>query len=171
MAGGCLAALLVVLASSPLWIIVTHAVLARLLPRSSPQIVAVAAGLVGLIPTFLLAGAVAAPGFSSMVRMPVEVAYTLIVYACIAYSYFHLFNLSETARRIRILRELHAAGSLTAAEISRLYSPTLVLEVRLDRLVAAGQLKLRGGRYVNAGRLLRVAARAVRAWRLVLGFE
>lgn len=171
MASSPLAALLAVLASSPLWILMTHSVVSRLLRTSSPQLVAATACLLGLVPTALFAEMLGVPGFASLATRSIEVVYFMIVYTCIAYSYFHLFNLSETGRRVRILRELRAAGSLTAQEISSRYSTALVIEVRLDRLVAAGQLELRGGRYVNPGWLLRTAAYAVGAWRLVLGFE
>lgn len=171
MARGSLAALLAILAACPLGILLTHVVLARLFPRMAPQMVAVGAGLAGALPTALLAGTLAVPGLLALVRMPVAVTYAAVVYACIAYSYFHLFNMSETARRIRILRELHAAGSLTAQEISRLYSGASVLEARFDRLLATGQLELRADRFVGAGRLLYTAACLVRAWRVVLGFE
>jgi hypothetical protein len=171
MARGALAALLAVLAASPLWIFLSHVVLARVFIRTAPQLVAIAAVLAGALPTVLLIGTLAVPGPPALLRMPVAATYAAVVYACIAYSYFHLFNMSETARRIRILRELHAAGSLTAEEISRLYSGADVLETRFDRLLATGQLQVRAGRFVAAGRLLYMAACLVRAWRLVLGLE
>jgi hypothetical protein len=103
--------------------------------------------------------------------MPLELVYGAVVYACLAYSYFHVFNMSETARRIRILSELYISGSLSAEEISRAYSGEVLLGVRFDRLVATGQLEERGGRYVRAGRLLYVAALLTRGWRSVLGFD
>lgn len=171
MARGSLAALLAILLASPLWILLTHMVLARVFIRTAPQLVAIAAGLAGALPTVLLVGALAVPGPLELLRVPVTVTYVAVVYACIAYSYFHLFNMSETARRIRILRELHAAGSLTAEEISRLYSSASVLEARFDRLLATGQLRVQAGRFVGAGRLLYLAACLVRVWRVVLGLE
>jgi hypothetical protein len=166
-----LAALLAVLVASPLWILLSHMVLARVFPRVAPQVVAIGAGLVGALPTGLLVGALVFPAPSTLLRMAVPGTYVAVVYSCIAYSYFHLFNMSETARRIRILRELHAAGSLTAEEISRLYSGVSVLEARFDRLLATGQLEARADRFVKAGRLLYMAACLVRGWRLVLGLE
>lgn len=171
MARGSLAALLAVLLASPLWILLSHMVLVRVFSRMAPQIVAIGAGLVGALPTGLLVGTLALPAPSALLRAPVAVTYVAVVYACIAYSYFHLFNMSETARRIRILRELHAAGSLTAEEISRLYSGASVLEARFDRLLATGQLEARADRFVRAGRFLYMAACLVRLWRLVLGLE
>lgn len=171
MARGSLAALLAVLVASPLWILLSHMVLVRVFSRMAPQIVAIGAGLVGALPTGLLVGTLALPAPSALLRVPVAVTYVAVVYACIAYSYFHLFNMSETARRIRILRELHAAGSLTAEEISRLYSGASVLEARFHRLLATGQLEARADRFVRAGRFLYMAACLVRLWRLVLGLE
>jgi hypothetical protein len=171
MARGSLAALLSVLLTSPLWILMSHVVLARAFSRKAPQIVAIGAGLAGALPIGLLLGTFALPAPSALLRMPVAATYVAVVYTCIAYSYFHLFNMSETARRIRILRELHAAGSLTAEEISRLYSGASVLEARFDRLLATGQLEARADRFVRAGRFLYVAAGLVRVWRLVLGLE
>jgi hypothetical protein len=171
MARGALAALLALLVASPLWILLSHMVLARVFTRMPPQLVAIAAALAGALPTVLLIGTLAAPGPPALLRMPFAATYVVVVYVCIAYSYFHLFNMSETARRIRILRELHAAGSLTAEEISRRYSGASVLETRFDRLLATGQLRMRAGRFVGAGRLLYMAACLVRAWRLVLGLE
>jgi hypothetical protein len=171
MTRGALAALLAVLVTSPVWILLSHVVLARVFTRPAPQLVAIAAALAGALPTVLLIEALAIPGPPALPRMPLAATYVAVVYACIAYSYFHLFNMSETARRIRILRELHAAGSLSAEEISRLYSNASVLATRFDRLLATGQLRMRDGRFVAAGRLLYAAACLVRAWRLVLGLE
>jgi hypothetical protein len=171
MARESLAALLAILAASPLLILLTHVVLARVFPRAAPQVVAMGAGLVGALPTGLLVETLALPAPFALLRMPVASTYVAAVYACIAYSYFHLFNMSETARRIRILRELHAAGSLTAEEISRVYSGASVLEARFERLLATGQLEARADRFVRAGWLLYVAACLVRGWRLVLALE
>jgi hypothetical protein len=171
MTPGSLAMLLAVLLTSPAWILLSHVVLARLFPGRVPQVVAIGAGLMGALPTVFLVATLAGLPPSALLRLPVVAAYVVLVYGCVAYAYFHLFNMSETARRIRILRELHAAGSLTAAEISALYTGTAVLDARFDRLVAPGPLETRGGRFVRAGRLLYLAAGLVRAWRLVLGLE
>lgn len=102
---------------------------------------------------------------------PVDVTYGALVYVCLAYSYFHVFNMSETARRIRILAELYLAGPLSGREISRLYSGEGLLEARLDRLVATRLLELRDGRYVRVARPFYAAAWVIRGWRAVLGFD
>jgi hypothetical protein len=171
MEGESLAAFLATLAISPAWILLAHATLSRLSPRTPVQFVAVAAGVVGVGPTGLLTCVVASRCPHAILEKPVETAYGVVVYACVAYCYFHLFNMSETARRIRILSEIYLAGSLDAGQLSRRYDGVAVLEMRLDRLLATRQLARRADRFVNAGLGLYVAACLVRSWRLVLGFE
>lgn len=83
---GSLAVFLAVLASSPLWILLTHAVLSRLCPRTPAQVVAAVAGLAGTVPTALLACALASLCPRSLLDKPVDAAYGTIVYACVAYS-------------------------------------------------------------------------------------
>jgi hypothetical protein len=166
-----LAAFLTVLVVSPLWILLTHAALSRLFPSGAVQLVAAAAGLAGAGPTALLTCSAASLCPRAIPEKPVEAIYGVVVYACVAYSYFHLFNMSETARRIRILSEIYRAGSLNAAQLSSLYDGAAVLGMRLDRLLATRQLARRADRFVNVGRGFYVAARLIRAWRLVLGFE
>lgn len=171
MPGAPTATFLLVMAASPLCMLLTHLALARLLRHVSPQLVTVAASLAGAVPTALLAEIVAFSGPPSLIGMPVESTFAAVVYLCAAYSYFHLLNMSQTARRIRILREIYAAGSLSDQQISALYGASTVLELRLERLLAIGQLKLQDDRYVSAGRLLYAAARLARAWRVLLGSD
>ena len=75
----------------------------------------------------------------------------LLAYLCFAYSYvFGFFNPSETARRVRIVVELLAAGDrgLRLDELYAVYNARMAIDVRVDRLVAGGQLVERDGRYV-----------------------
>jgi hypothetical protein len=74
-ASGPLTALLAVLASSPLWILLTRAVVSCRLRTSSPQIAAAGASLLGLVPTVLLAVVLVVPEFSSLGSKPIEVVY------------------------------------------------------------------------------------------------
>jgi hypothetical protein len=171
MEDGSLAAFVAILAISPAWIVLTHATLSRLCPRSPAQLVAMAAGFAGAWPTALLTCAAASLCPRDLLEKPVEAVYGVVVYTCVAYSYFHLFNMSETARRIRILSEIYRSGSLTADQLSRLYDAAAVLGMRLDRLLATRQLVRRADRFVNAGRSFYAVACLIRAWRLVLGFE
>lgn len=87
------------------------------------------------------------------------------VYTLLAYVYFHIFNMSETARRIRILAESRQRGKVTRTEIVREYTCERMVKIRLDRLVALRELRLKNGRYtMGRGRLLFPA-------RIVFGFR
>ncbi len=165
------AAFLAVLAVSPVWVFLTHIVLARLVRRTSPQLLAAAACVAGAIPVALLCLMLFMPGPRSGPEVAIQAAFGFIVYSCLAYSYFHWFNMTETARRIRILVELYAAGTLTGPEISSRYAGVQLLETRFERLVATHQLEVRSGRYVRGTRLLYALARMTRAWRSILGFD
>jgi hypothetical protein len=112
----------------------------------------VAVGLAGAGPTALLTCTVASLCPRTILEKPVEAVYGVVVYACVAYSYFHLFNMRETARRIRILSEIYLAGSLNTGQLLRLYDGTTVLGMRLDRLLATGHLVRQADRFVNVGR-------------------
>jgi hypothetical protein len=163
--------LLVNLAASPLWVLLTHMILARTSRGGSPQGIAAGAGILGAIPTAIsiewLVPRRPLPWWPS----PTEAAYSAIVYLCLAYSYFHLFNMTETARRIRILREIDEGKALTEEAIAALYDRRKVLELRLGRLLSTGQIAEVNGRVVIAGRLLFRAALIVEAWRRLLGFD
>lgn len=99
------------------------------------------------------------------------IAYCLIVYNAVMYSYFHLFNMSETARRIRILLNILERGALRREEILAIYLPRDMVMVRLERLVLMGWLKRNSvGRYmIGAGWALRLA-QGFRLMRQVMGF-
>ena len=61
---------------------------------------------------------------------------------------FSFINLGETARRIRILRELHShKGGLDRDEILGLYNAREITENRVDRLLASGQIVMSEDRY------------------------
>jgi hypothetical protein len=150
--------------------LLAHVVIARLCRRAPPQLAAAGGALAGSVPTMLLVRLLVARTLGP-VPSAIDVTYGALVYACLAYSYFHVFNMSETARRIRILSELYLAGPLSGREISRLYSGEGLLEARLDRLVGTRLLALRGGRYVRVARPFYAAAWLIRGWRTVLGFD
>jgi len=158
-----LALVLVPLAAPPM-LLLLHAMLQRLAPAGPPQRVAIRACALGALPTGLAVVAVGARDVGS-------VAYVAIVYAGVAYAYFHLFNMSETARRIRLIREIDRHGSLAEAEVRRAYSDDEVVDTRLARMLAMGHLVEKDGRYVAGSPALLLAARVLDAWRSVLGYD
>lgn len=73
---------------------------------------------------------------------------SLLTYSSLGYCYFHFINLGETARRIRILRELYEfKEGLTEEEILKRYNAREIVDKRLSRLLKNKQIILREGRY------------------------
>lgn len=72
----------------------------------------------------------------------------LITYCALSYCYFHFVNLGETARRIRIMRELAESDTgLSLDDLLQRYNAQEIVERRMGRLLANGQIILRDGRY------------------------
>lgn len=72
----------------------------------------------------------------------------LLTYVSFSYCYFHFINLGETARRIRILRELYEAPiGLSLDEILACYNAKEIISRRVSRLIQTHQIVLKGGRY------------------------
>lgn len=133
--------------------VVGHVLVSRAAPKLPRPHAIVASTLAGLAVVVSLgvsfAHAQAAPA-SAADRWGATATWVL-AYVCLAYCYvFGFFNLGESARRIRLLIELHAAGDrgLTLEEILTAYNARLIVEARLARLLSGGQIALRGGRYV-----------------------
>jgi hypothetical protein len=130
--------------------LVGHVVVSRLAPgwpRARGVVVAVLAGLAVMARVDLGARGPEAPAAAGWGHV---LAWGL-AYLALAYTYvFGFFNVSETARRIRLLIELLDAGprGLSLDEVLRVYNARMIVEARLRRMTAAGQLALRDGRYV-----------------------
>jgi hypothetical protein len=85
-----------------------------------------------------------------------------VTYVSLGYSYFHFLNLGETARRIRILRELfESKDGLSYEEILQCYNSKIILDIRLKRLMDSGQIELKNKRYHIAKPLVLVFAQMI----------
>jgi hypothetical protein len=153
-------------------LVIAHALASRYVASQrrslSPQLALVRLTLVFNVP--VLSGAWLIAWLEG--RTPLEMLYMLLfaflVFNSVAYAYFHFFNMSETARRIRMLLQIRQAGAagLRVRELEREYSPQDMIEARLDRLVKMHQLALdAGGRYRVSGRVLLWAGRIMAGWR------
>lgn len=70
------------------------------------------------------------------------------LYTVASYCWFHYVNIGEASVRIRVLREIADAGRpLSREEILDCYSAATIIDSRLERLVASGQLEESGGKY------------------------
>jgi hypothetical protein len=132
-----------------------HLVLARGLrlfrDPASRQKGAILSGPMGLIPLLILFSLLVPPRAKGGAAFWTAV-YVFGAYACSSYVYFHFFNMSETARRIRILVHGASGGLIPAREIGAAYTPERMVAIRLERLVALKELQVKGGRYVIGGR-------------------
>lgn len=96
-------------------------------------------------------------------------AVDLITYICLGYCYFHFINLGETARRIRILRELKDAGrGLALNEVLSRYNSQEIFENRLSRLLKNGQIILVNDKYYIGKTFLLYMARFLVFLKLIL---
>ena len=134
----------------------------------SRQLVAIGCVLTGNLP--LLGILLLSPRAESWLdsRALTKVFYFLIVYNALGYSYFHLFNMSETARRIRILCEIDEFGALDFTELAGRYGGREMIAVRLERLVAMGQLVRQGDKYLSKNSWLYYSALVVVEWKRLL---
>lgn len=97
-----------------------------------------------------------------------EIIYLLSVYLAAAYVYFHFFNMSETARRIRILVSAGDDGNLPPPESVEHDQIELMIHNRLDRLVALKELTSHNSLYrIGRGWLLIPAQAAAMFRRLI----
>jgi hypothetical protein len=92
--------------------------------------------------------------------------YFLITFNAFAYCYFHVFNLSDTARRIRILIMIKT-GEITTIEHARYeYSPKIMVENRLNRLIDMKQITVDdAGNYRLSGKFLLTAFCIINLWK------
>jgi DNA-binding transcriptional ArsR family regulator len=132
--------------------------------RLAPLLKAVYGGFAAGLAALCLMQAFFAPGFG-------DLAANAVIYGALSYCHFHFINLGETARRIRILRELaESPDGLSREELSGRYNARQMLSVRLARLEGNGQLRLENGRYVSGAPAVLGMARALDFMkRLLLG--
>lgn len=100
------------------------------------------------------------------------VVYTLMVYNSIAYCYFQVFNLSDTARRIKLLIGIKTLQIKNLKDINNYYDSGNILAIRLDRLEQLSQVKKDGsGSYILNGRSFYVVAHIIKMFRKILGIK
>ncbi len=119
----------IVLVSAPLAMLIIHAMLNRIaFKKLSTQKIAIFSSL---------AGAVIASCASHLLAPHASLIFLFTISVGVAHVYFHFFNMSETARRIRILVDLYGEKSQQAEEK---YSTEAMISVRIDRLEKWGAL-------------------------------
>lgn len=160
---------LLLLAATPLWIMALQACLTRLGFRSaSGQVTAMLASAGAALPVGAALWAVHLSGLSGP-GLLASAFYSGLTYALLAYSYFHLFNMGETARRVRVLIELRERGNISVEQLKSFYNTGAILDRRIERLAALGQVRVEGGRIVLNSKKLYRAAVVMNWWGRLLG--
>ena len=92
----------------------------------------------------------------------------LVTYSALGYCYFHFLNLGETARRIRIVRELYdSEGGLSLDGILARYSALDIVQKRVERLLNNGQISEKNGRYYVGSPVMLIMAKIMVAMKLI----
>jgi hypothetical protein len=92
-----------------------------------------------------------------------------IIYISLGYCYFQFINLGETARRIRILRELYGTkDGLNMEGILNRYNAGGVVEMRINRLLANGQIILKNDRYFIGRPFMLLIAKIIKIIKLIV---
>lgn len=94
----------------------------------------------------------------------------LLTYAALAYGYFGFVNLNFASLRIRMLKEILAAGKngLGMNALMTIYNPDGILETRLGRLVNWGQLAEKNGKYLSGKNGFLTAAEIIDLVKLIV---
>lgn len=127
-------------------------------PNASPQVALIRlAALIAMIISAILIWRLPHTETLPLPEVAAATAYALLTFATFAYAYFHVFNLSETGRRIRILMELKygtpKAGNSQSPSTAADYTPRDMVISRLARLRQMGQIRIDDGQgYHIAGR-------------------
>jgi len=82
-----------------------------------------------------------------------------LILNCFIYSYFHFYNMSETARRIKILLKIRNGNSLTLKDLRKDYDYINQIKIRLNRLILNGQIKKKNDNYVLNSNFLYLVAK------------
>lgn len=163
------------LACSPFLAFLVHMLIARVFRslnlKMPPLVVAAIAVLVG----YVLMGVWVWWNYIGPLQAPRErifaSLYGSLVYSGLSFCYFMLFNMTEAARRIRIMRELYFKNGLSLGELYEEYNVTKIVGVRLNRLIGLKQLRKEEGRYFLKGRFLYYSACVIFFWAKLIGFS
>lgn len=94
-------------------------------------------------------------------------AYAVLTYNGLAYAYFHVFNMSETARRIKMIVDMRQ--NTVRADAIPAYEVSDMIHARLERLTLMGHIECINGFYVLRNRLFVRVDALMRAWKSLLG--
>lgn len=113
-------------------------------------------------------------GFLSIISLGLNTSIGILItntisYAALGYCYFHFINLGETARRIRILREIcDSREGLPMEEILKKYNAKEIVEKRINRLLNNNQIICKDEKYYTGSRTMLWMAKIIMAMKIIL---
>ncbi|MBW1742169.1 MAG: hypothetical protein JRJ47_01905 [Deltaproteobacteria bacterium] len=123
----------------------------------------------GYVAVLAIEGAYCFSARLDLVECAGQVTLSTITYVVLGYGYFHFINLGETARRVRILRELwESQDGLSVDELLMRYNASKIFGIRLQRMINNEQIQLRNGRYYIKKPVMLCMAKAVVMMKLIL---
>ena len=150
--------------SAPVWFAGIHIVASRCLCRSgiARQKLTTLCLILGipLITFFVLL-------FERRLSAPL-LGYTFVMGAALAHIYFHIFNMSETARRIKVLIMARHESLPLDNGCARNYSPQNRIEIRIQRLLDLRQIAEHDERLFFRPTLLSLVAKVMVGYEYLL---
>jgi len=131
-------------------------------------------GLLSLWIFWLLVGINDLSLFYSRASLAFACGVSLLIYMLLVFHYIAwIFGMGEAAIRIRLLFEIDKAhsGSVSLVNILERYNAEKILEVRLERLVTAGHVRLEGAFYKLNSPILLSQLWLIRFFKNLLGME
>jgi len=165
--------LTLLLLTSPLAICLIQAAVTRfirLLGLSiSPQLLVLGIVLIGNIPMLWLAWRLVFEELAGeFLAGACGVTLVVLTYNALGFCYFSLLNLSETSLHVHILMDLLLSGPTAADELTSRYSVAALINARIDRMIALGQLSGVNGFFLVESRGLLTVGRVIHVWRKLL---
>src|SRR5947209_6456810 len=129
---------LILVGLSPLALLLFHALMVRVIvqinPKMSNQAVILLSIFLFNIPLLGMAWTITGPDLIALL-------YIITTVNCFAYCYFHLFNMTETARRIKVLTGIYTSKVKYVEDLAGYYDTEKALDLRLQRLEKLSQIR------------------------------
>ena len=139
-------ALLILTNLSIVFLIGFHIVACRVVSKregfKSPQMFLIKSALYMNMPLLLGIIFIASIELRSIDDVILMALFGVLIFNSLSYVYFHVFNMSETARRIRILIHLHENGPSNLRDFKHDYNPEIMVNLRLERLLEMNEITL-----------------------------
>ena len=126
----------------------------------SPQMFLIKLVLFMNIPLFIGIILTALIELRTIIDIVLMLLFGALVFNCLSYVYFHFFNMSESARKIRILIELYTNGATSLDNLGIVYNPDIIISERLKRLLEMKEITVDefGTYHLDGKKLIPVAS-------------